>query len=85
MAAKKWPFKFMKKYFLLIIAVIIIVVAKLVFSLHLREEVDYKRCSDFGTQENAQRAFDSNEKKYAWADRDGDKKACETLSTNREK
>lgn len=36
------------------------------------------RCSIFSSRNAAQQAFESNPKRYAWADRNKDGKACQT-------
>lgn len=60
----------------------LIVIAKLMFSVKELHAVDVHRCSEFVTRKVAQKAFDSDNKKYAWTDRDHDGIACESLPLN---
>lgn len=70
----------MKKSVYFLIALIIAFVGIKVFmSVKTLDAVVVKKCSEFGTQQIAQDAFESNQKEYAWADRDHDGKACESL------
>lgn len=64
---------------ILIIIILIVVIGKLFISIKELEAIDIRRCSQFGNRANAQAAFNSNPKAYAWADRDHDGKACEML------
>lgn len=72
----------MKKTSIFIILVLLLVIAKLFLSIKELEAVDVRRCAGFGTRAIAQKAFNDNPEKYAWADRDHDNKACENLPIN---